>query len=216
MPPRPKATAFRSLIVRATFSSKPILHVQAADTFELVGIVGHDRGAGRIGVGGDQQVVGADWLSGRFQLRADSAVFGIGRNIERQQFDLAEQVFDCLEQPFRAALCACVAQLGRHDDAGADVALAHLGDPLRSSALRVPDQVGNDVRVQHVAGQSTFSGAGTGSSISGKSSSSGFIVLSKAMSPRLRTGSITKRSPSRYMIPSLTGCSNSTGIRTAW
>jgi hypothetical protein len=29
----------------------------------------------------------------------------------------------------------------------------------------------------------------------GKSSSSGFIVLSKATSPRFRTGSITRRSP---------------------
>src|SRR6266849_3436640 len=45
------------------FSSKPILHVQAADTFELVGIGGHHRGAGRIGVGGDQQVVAADRLA---------------------------------------------------------------------------------------------------------------------------------------------------------
>src|SRR5712675_42877 len=75
-------------------SSKPILHIQAADTFELAGIGGHDRGAGRIGVGGDQQVVAADRLSGRFELRADSAVFRVS--------GFAEQVFDSLEQPFRA------------------------------------------------------------------------------------------------------------------
>src|SRR6266852_5054728 len=105
---------------------------------------------------------------------------------------------------------------GRHDDAGADVVLAHLGDPLSSSALRVPDQVGNDVRIHHVASQSMFSGAGTGSSTSWKPSSSGFIVLSKATSPRLRTGSITRRSPSRCMRASSPGSSNSTGIRTAW
>jgi hypothetical protein len=61
---------------------------RAADTFELVGIVGHDRGAGGRGVGGDQQVVAADQLSGRFQLRADSPVFDIGGNIERQHVDL--------------------------------------------------------------------------------------------------------------------------------
>jgi hypothetical protein len=39
--------------------------------------------ADRIGVRGDQQVVSADWLSGRFQLRADSAVFGVGWNVKR-------------------------------------------------------------------------------------------------------------------------------------
>jgi hypothetical protein len=48
------------------FSSKPILHVQAADTFELACIGGYDRGAGRTGMGGDQQVVAADRLSRRF------------------------------------------------------------------------------------------------------------------------------------------------------
>src|SRR5258708_3732211 len=169
-----------------------------------------------MGVGGDYQVFAANWLSGRFQLRAYCAVFGIGRNIKRQNTDLAEQVFDSSEQPLRAALCASVAQLGCHDDAGADIIFTRLGDPLRRSTLWVPDQVENDVCVQHVAGQTTFSGAGTGSSTSGKSSSSGFIVLSRATRPRLRTGSITRRSPSRCMIASSPGNSNSTGIRTAW
>ena len=84
--------------VRAALSSKPILHLQAADTFELVGIGGHDRGAGRVGVGGDQQVIAADWLSGRFQLRTDCAVLVIGWNIKRQHVDFAEQVLDRLEQ----------------------------------------------------------------------------------------------------------------------
>jgi hypothetical protein len=88
-----------------------------------------------MGMGGDQQVVAADSLSSRFQLRADCAVFGIGGNIKRQHIDLAEQVFDGLEQPFRAALCASIAQFGRHDDACADVALARLGDALRSSII---------------------------------------------------------------------------------
>src|SRR5580704_7488279 len=123
----------------SAFSSKPIFNVQAADPFELVGIGGHDRGAGRIGVGGDQQIVAADRFACRLELRADSAVFAIGWHIERQHVDLAEQVFNCFEQSLRAALRASVAQLGRHDDAGADVVIAYLGDPLRGSALRVSD-----------------------------------------------------------------------------
>jgi hypothetical protein len=60
------------------------------------------------------------------------------------------------------------------------IVVAHFGDPLRGFDVRVSDQIGDDVGVQHVAGQSTRSGAGTGSSISGKLSSIGFIVWSKA------------------------------------
>src|SRR5262249_11761905 len=139
-----------------------------------------------------------------------------GRNIKREHVDFDKQFFDCLEQPFRSAFCAAITQLGGYNDTRADVVLADVGDPLGSSALRVPDQVGNDVRVQQVASQNTFSGAGTGSSISGNASFSGFIDLSKASNPRLRTGSIIRRSPSRCIIASLPGSSKSTGIRTAW
>jgi hypothetical protein len=148
------------------FSSKPIFHLQAEDTFELAGIGGHDRGAGCMGMGGDQQVVAADRLSRRFQLGADSAVSGVGWHFERQHIYLAEQVFDSFEQSLRTALRASVAQFGRHHDSGADVVLAKLHDPLCNFACGVSNQVGNDVRVQHVAGQNTrsgtiFQGAGT-------------------------------------------------------
>src|SRR5206468_9324320 len=131
----------------------------------------------------------------------------------RQHIDLTKQVFDSLGEPWRGALCTPVSQLGSYDDAGADTVLADLRDPFRGFALRVSDQVGDDAGVQEVAGQSTFSGAGMGSSISGNFSFSGFIVLSKAMSPRLRTGSITSRSPSRCMMASSPGSSNSRRMR---
>src|SRR5262245_14451282 len=123
------------------FSSEPILHLQAADTFELTGVRRHYRRAGRISVSSDHQIVAADRLSGVLQPRADSAVFGIGGNVKRQYVHLAEQVFDGPKQPFRAALCTSVVQLGCNDDASADVVLANLGDSLRGSTLRVPDQV---------------------------------------------------------------------------
>src|SRR5207302_579287 len=116
----------------------------------------------------------------------------------------------------RAAFGAAVAQLGRDDDAGAEVVLAYINDPPRRLALRVSDQVGQDIGIQHVARHSARSGAGTGSSMRGNSSSSGVIDFSKAIRPRLRTGSITRRSPSRCMMASLPGSSNSTGMRTAW
>src|SRR5215469_5610676 len=194
---------------RSATSGKPILHVQAGDTFEIRGIGGYDCGTCCISVGGNQQVVAPDWLSGRFQHRADSVVFGVSRNIKWQHVNFGEQVFDGLEQSFRTALRASVAQFGRHNNARADVVFAQFHNLPCCSASRIPDQVGNDVRIQRVAGQSMLSAGGTGSSISGKSTSRGFIVLSKAMRPRLRTGSITRRSPSRWMIASSAGNSNS-------
>jgi hypothetical protein len=59
------------------------------------------------------------------------------------------------------------AQLSCDDDTRADFVLADLGDPLRRLALRILDQVGNDIRVEQIKRQNTRSGAG--SSISGKS-----------------------------------------------
>src|SRR5262249_53663285 len=150
---------------------------------------------------------------GGFQGGADRPVFSVGRSVERQDFDLIEQFFNRLQQTSRATLRAAVSQFGSHNDACADVALADFANTRRRLSLRMPDQIGNDVRIQQITRQRTFSGRGTGSTISGKSSSTGFIVLRRATRPRLRTGSITRRSPSRCMIASLPGSSNSTGIR---
>jgi hypothetical protein len=49
------------------YSSRPILNVEAADALEPVDIGGHDRSAGCVGMGGNEQVVAADRLSGRFR-----------------------------------------------------------------------------------------------------------------------------------------------------
>src|SRR5688572_6190604 len=84
---------------------------------------------------GDQKIVAPNRPSRGFKLVTDSAIFGIGGNIERQHWDLAEQIFDCPEQPLRTALCTAIAQLGRDDDARADVVFPDLSDPLRRFAL---------------------------------------------------------------------------------
>jgi hypothetical protein len=143
------------------------------------------------GVSTDQEVICTDWSSGVFQCRTDSAIFGMSGNIERQNLDLSEQVLDGFEQALWIFLGAAIAQLSRDDDASANIVLTNTGDTFCGFALGILDQVGDNVRVQHVAGQNTFSAAGGRSSISGKSSSSGFIVASWAISPRLRSGSIT-------------------------
>jgi hypothetical protein len=71
------------------FSSKPILDVEAADAFELVHIGGHDRSAGRIGVGRDEQIVAADRLSGCFQYTISA---GDGDNKARSSGSTKETV----------------------------------------------------------------------------------------------------------------------------
>src|SRR5687768_1100763 len=159
---------------------------------------------------GDQEIVAADRCPQSFQRGAYHAVRGVCGDVERQNVYLAQQLLHRLDQPPGSASCASIAQLGCHDDAGADVIFADLGDALRSLALWISDQVREDVRVQQVAGQNTSSRRGTGSTMSGKSSFTGFIDFSKATRPRLRSGSITSRSPSRCMIASLPGSSNST------
>jgi hypothetical protein len=55
-------------------------------------------------MGSDQQVVAADRLSRRFQLGANSTVFGVGWHFERQHIYFPEQVFDSFEQSLRTAL----------------------------------------------------------------------------------------------------------------
>src|SRR5208283_17223 len=167
-------------------------------------------------MGSDEQVVRSDRGSPSFQLRTNFPIFRVGRIFQGLHVELSQEVFYRLREPFRAALRAAISKLGRHDDACAHVALTNSGYALCDPAFRVLDQVRNDVRVQQIAGQNIFSGAGGRSSISGKASSRGFIVSRSPNRPRLRVGSSTRRSPSRRMIASSPGSSNSTGIRTAW
>jgi hypothetical protein len=49
------------------------------------------------GVGGNQQVVGADLLSGRFQFRADAAASGVGGYIQRQHSDREDRGLNGVE-----------------------------------------------------------------------------------------------------------------------
>jgi len=67
---------------------------------ELCYTGGHDRGAGRLRVRADEQVVAANWRYTCSRLGTDSAVLPICADVERQYIDLAAQVFDGLKQPF--------------------------------------------------------------------------------------------------------------------
>ncbi len=143
-------------------------------------------------------------------------VLAISRHIERQHRHFGQKFFNPAQEPLRSSLSATVAQFRRHDDADAN-RIACCSGALSGLPDGMPDQLADNVRVQHVKhGQKTCFGAGGGSSISGNASFNGSQLFSSATNPFLRTGSMMRRSPSRLMIASLPGNSNSTGMRTAW
>jgi hypothetical protein len=67
---------------------------------ELLDVGSDDRCVDGRGVSRDQEVICSDRFSSVLQFRADSTVFRISGNIERQNLDLSEQVFDGFEQTF--------------------------------------------------------------------------------------------------------------------
>ena len=169
----------------AARSDNPIFDFQAADAFELAGVAGHDGGACRAGVGCNEHVVAADRFTRGFQLRTDGAVFAVGGSIEWQHVHFSEQIFDSLEQPFRATLCTSVPQFSGHDDAGANVLFTSCGDPFGCFTLWISNEIRNDVRIEHVKCQRMSSDAGAGSSTFRNASSKGFIDFNKET--RVRT-----------------------------
>lgn len=164
----------------------------------------------------DQQVVGLDRPAGVLELGSDRVVIAVSRRVEWHDRQLGQDLLDPVQETGRALLGAAAAQLRRDDDADADRVRDRPG-ALCGSASRVADQLADDVRIQHVPhGQKTSSGFGGGSTISGGESQSPCQPSRSAISPALRTGSRMRRSPSRLMIASVPGSSNSTGMRTAW
>jgi hypothetical protein len=137
--------------VQTGFSSKPVLYLQAADASELVAFATNDGDACRIGAGVDQQVVATDWLASPSNFdriapytasAGPSAAAGGSQRVGLQ--------------PFRATLLRIRRTAQPQRQWGADV-IAHLGDTRRRFALRVPNQIADDLALWHVSGQSTLS-----------------------------------------------------------
>lgn len=124
-----------------------------------------------MGVGADQKIVGADGFSSRLQSGADAAVFGIGRDVRRQDRNKLQKAFNAGLQPRLALLRAAMAQLGRDNDAGVDFPVADPLDVVSGGAIRVAQKRAEDVGVQQIAAHSTSSGAVGVSEMSGSWSS---------------------------------------------
>jgi hypothetical protein len=130
---------------------EPIFYAKTLDTCELADISGDQRGTQRIGMGCDQEVVGADRFASGFKLGANSAIFSIGRDIQWKDLEPAQNGFDLLEQARGPLTSATVAQLGRGDDADTQIVAPDLDDLIEHRALRISNEIGDDVGIEHVA-----------------------------------------------------------------
>jgi len=196
-------------------SPHPILPLQPFDASELRLVVGDERQAEGERMGGDQQVIAADRSARPFEPGANFPVHGVGGDFERQDFERAEHRLELTRQPERTFLLSAEAQLRRGDDARADVRFPNAADVLDYRPLRIADKIGDDVRVEKIRHLKS-TGLGGASSIAGKLSSMRSSPAKTLNSERGAAGSIISLSPSRRMIASAPGSSNSRGIRTAW
>src|SRR6185312_3779340 len=151
----------------ACSKSEPVFHFEAADTLELAGVVGDQGQAQCLCVCSDQQVVVANWLAGGLESGADIDICGIDRGFQRQYRDRLQHAFHSGPQLGRTLLRAAVAQLGRDDDAGADIFWPKLLDVFGNLAAWVPNGIADDVRVQQIAAQKMPSGETGASSMGG-------------------------------------------------
>src|SRR6266849_1623668 len=194
---------------------KPILAKQAVDPGELPFVVGDDGIAEGDCLSGNEQIITADRSADLFEPGADQAISGIGRHLEGENVQGAKYRLELRREPWRCLLRSPVAQFRGDDDARADLCLAYLADVLGYPALRVSDEVGDNVGIEQVTHQSS-TGSGAKSGIGGKSSSSGTRVSSSASKDFGGVGSMIRLSPSLRMMASSPGSSNSRGMRTAW
>jgi hypothetical protein len=72
-------------------------------------------------------------------------------------------------QPRRASFGRPITQFSRHDDAGANLALANRADAFHHLALRVMDQIADDIGIEQIVYQNPTGSSGS-SEIGGKSS----------------------------------------------
>jgi hypothetical protein len=169
--------------------SLPVLDLKPVNAVELAPVVSHERGAQGQRLGGDQHVVAVDRCAGGFKLHAELGVVTIGIGLRRPDGQQGQQLLDALHQCRRALAQGAVTQFGRDDRAGADAVGRLSGEPLRSQALRAPEDVGEGVGVEQielVAGhghQKMSSGCGAGSGGAGSASSSGVQPASSAARP---------------------------------
>src|SRR3546814_2100145 len=126
----------------------------------------------------------------------------VGGNIEGEDLEAVQDGLDLRQQPRRALPGTAIAEFRRGDDADTDRIRTHFGDTCGDGALRISGKLGDDIGVEHIepAHRSMAFAGSNVSSTSGNWSSGPSGCKDARTSRRFlrRTGSIMRRSPSRW------------------
>lgn len=128
--------------------SQPIGDDEAIDPLEFANIIGDERRPDGEGVRRNQHVVRADRRTAPLKIGPQPPIMRIGIVAERQYGEQLQYGLQLCGQPGESPSLGAITQLARDDDAGRDIALANLGDVRRNHALRMPDEVRQDIRVE--------------------------------------------------------------------
>ena len=89
--------------------------------------------------------IGVPACSSRLRIKSVNCVRW---GLKGEDFKAAENGFELNRKTWRSPLHRPVTQLGRDDDAGTDLILADPADVLGNAAVRVADQVGDDICIE--------------------------------------------------------------------
>jgi len=131
------------------------LNLQSLDALEFSNVVGDKDSVNSESLGGDEQIVGADWRSRLLELGADSAVVPIGFRFEWKDLKSIQHLIYAAGQDSRPAFCYAVTEFSGNNNACCD-GVAFDGREGRNLsgdfALRILQEFGQDVGVEEILG----------------------------------------------------------------
>ena len=102
-------------------------------------------------MGGYQKVVAANGSAEPFQFETKHAVMPVRRLRKRQNLDSREQGFDLSCEAHRTAAMGTVSKFCGDDNADRDTPPFIRGGSPRNRSVRLTEEVGHDVCVQHIS-----------------------------------------------------------------
>src|SRR5437764_14514695 len=109
IPRPPRSTLFPYTTLFRSIETQPILATKTVDPSKFALIVGHKNMTERKRLGSNKQVVCPDRLAAPFKTSSKQAIRTIGRRVERQDFEAAENCGELRRKPRRSLLFAAIA-----------------------------------------------------------------------------------------------------------
>ena len=137
--------------------TQPVLGLQPLDALELSNVVSDEDSVDCESVGGDQEIVAADWRACLLEFGADAAIVPICFWYKRKNLNSVEQLIYARGQPDdrRAAFGNAITDLIRNDDAVCERVAFDWRERVNFAgdlALRIFQEVGQDVGVEEILG----------------------------------------------------------------